>query len=627
MLCHFAVLTLLTSTLLAQTSLPDSKGPQATPTLKTNTQLVIVDITVTDSHHQPIHNLKASDFVVLEDNVSQTIKAFEEHVSAKVPANEPAKPLQTPSLPPGVFTNFSPVPAKETLNVLLLDTLNTPLRDQVFVRTQIKQYLKNAPAGTRIAIFGLATRLYLLQGFTSNPDILRAAVDEKGSSKASPVLNDAVGGGNGAVPLSQQYDEGFGGLNDLRVTAVVTELKQFEAEQQGYQLQFRARYTLDALNQLARYLGGLQGRKNLIWFSGSFPINILPDGDLKNPFAIVASSEDEFRATVNLLARSQVAVYPVDARGLITSPTLNATNSINTSLNGSYARNPANFGKDENKFYNQMADEHSTMLRMAEQTGGHAFINTNDLSRAVSDVVETGSNYYTIAYSPENTKWDGRYRKIQVRMPQQGFNLTYRRGYYADDPQVSHRNSTSGVVSSQPVNSYDPIRAAMMHGAPDPTQIIFQVRTVPASASTEDKLAPGTAAGPDSSKLKPPYRRYNIIFAADPRHIHFTQSAEGNYIGQIQFVTFIYDQDGQLITRAGNEVHTKLPPSEYATLFRGGLHFVQQISVPDKGSYYFRIGVHDMDGDHVGAVEFPVAAVRNLPPESVSSTQPGNTPR
>lgn len=622
MLCRSAAITLLTSALFAQSSQPDSKS-STTPTLRANTQLVIVDVAVTDSHHQPIHNLKASDFVVLEDNVSQNIKAFEEHASAKVPATESAKPLQIPSLPPRVFTNYSPVPAKETLNVLLLDTLNTPLRDQVFVRAQIKQYLKNAPAGTRIAIFGLATRLYLLQGFTSNPDILRAAVDEKNSSKASPVLNDAVGGGNGAVPLSQQYDEGFGGLGDKQVTAVVADLKQFEAEQQSYQLQLRARYTLGALNQLARYLSGLQGRKNLIWFSGSFPINILPDGDLKNPFAIVASSEDEFRATVNLLARSQVAVYPVDARGLVGSPTLSAANSINTSLNGSYARNPANFGKDENRFYEQMADDHSTMLRMAEQTGGHAFINTNDLSRAVSDVVENGSNYYTIAYSPANTKWDGRYRKIQVRMPQQGFNLAYRRGYYADAPQASRRSSA--VTAIQPTNQYDPIRAAMMHGAPDPTQIIFQVRVVPASSSTEDKLAPGTAAGPDSSKLKPPYRRYNIIFAADPRHIHFTQSAEGNYIGQIQFVTFVYDQDGQFITRAGNEVHTNLPSSEYAALFRGGLHFVQQISVPDKGNFSFRIGVHDMDGDQVGAVELPVAAVRNLPPESIGGAQSGST--
>ena len=93
------------------------------------------------------------------------------------------------------------------------------------------------------------------------------------------------------------------------------------------------------------------------------------------------------------------------------------------------------------------------------------------------------------------------------------------------------------------------------------------------------------------------------------------------YVGQIQFVTYVHDHDGQLITRAGNEVHTDLPQAGYATLFRGGLHFVQQISVPDKGDYYLRTGVRDLDGDYVGATEFPVAAVRNLPPESVGGSQ------
>ena len=284
-------------------------------------------------------------------------------------------------------------------------------------------------------------------------------------------------------------------------------------------------------------------------------------------------------------------------------------------------------GKDETKDSDQTDNDHSTMLRMAEQTGGRAYINTNDLSHAVSDVTENGANYYTIAYSPANTKWDGHYRKIQVRTPQNGVTLAYRRGYFADDLQTSYRSSGSGAAAPQPINSFDSMRAAMIHGAPEPTEIIFQARVVPASATTEDKLAPGTAAGPDPSRMKPPYRRYNVIFAADPRHIRFTQSADGNYAGQVQFVTYVYDRDGQLITRAGNEVHTNLPREGYVALFRGGLHFVQQISVPDKGDYYFRIGVHDMDGDHAGAVEFPVAAVRNLPPESVGGAQPGNTQR
>ncbi|HEY9126162.1 MAG TPA: VWA domain-containing protein [Acidobacteriaceae bacterium] len=594
-----AAITLVTASLLAQG--PQSDSPVTT--LRANTQLVLVDVTVTDSHHKAVHNRKASDFVVLEDNVSQTIKAFEEHTPAAASAA-----VQKPPLPPGVFTNASPVPPKETLNILLLDTLNTPLKDQSYVRDQIKRYLKSAPSGTRIAIFGLATHLYLLQGFTTDPAILKAAIDRKGTSKSSPLLDDSVGGGNGSTPLSQQVDNAL--RNDVDMTQITANLRQFEAEEQSDQLQLRARYTLDSLNQLARYLSALQGRKNLIWFSGSFPINILPDGDLSRPFAVMASSEDEFRQTTNLLARSQVAVYPVDARGVVTSPLLSASDdSVNSRVDLS------KFAGNLSRSYDQISNEHSTMLRMAEQTGGHAFIGTNNLSQAVADATENGANYYTIAYSPTNTKWDGRYRKIQVRTPQNNFTLAYRRGYFADDPQVSYRAPNSAASATQPVSSLDPMRAAMMHGAPDPTEIVFQVRVAPAAATAEDTLAPGTAAGPDPAKAKPPYRRYNIIFAADPRHIRFTRSSDGNYSAQIQFVTYVYDHEGQLVTRAGNEIHADLPQAGYVALFRGGLHFVQQISVPDKGDYYLRIGIHDLDGDHAGAVELPVAALRNLPPE------------
>src|SRR6202034_4831827 len=93
---------------------------------------------------------------------------------------------------------------------------------------------------------------------------------------------------------------------------------------QAYELEMRALYTLDCMNQLARYLAGIPGRKNLIWFSASFPIDLLPTGDLPDPFAAMGDSEDEFRETVTLMARSHVAVFPVDARGLMVNPAMNA---------------------------------------------------------------------------------------------------------------------------------------------------------------------------------------------------------------------------------------------------------------------------------------------------------------
>ena len=90
------------------------------------------------------------------------------------------------------------------------------------------------------------------------------------------------------------------------------------------QTQMRTQYTLDAFNALAHYLANFPGRKNLIWFSGSFPLQIEPDPTLNDPFAVMADSNEEFRETTNLLALAQTAVYPVDARGLMTAPMFDA---------------------------------------------------------------------------------------------------------------------------------------------------------------------------------------------------------------------------------------------------------------------------------------------------------------
>ncbi|HEY6412127.1 MAG TPA: VWA domain-containing protein, partial [Edaphobacter sp.] len=362
--------------------------PQPIPTIKAHTQLVIIDVVVTDSHQNPVHNLKATDFRLLENKDPQQIKAFEEHT-----ALSDTKPRPIPPMPPGTFTNWTPTPPNSSVNILLLDTLNTPLQDQSFVHDQLKQYLKSSKPGARIAIFGLTTHLNLLQGFTSDPELLKTAINQK-NPQVSPLLDDPVGGGTGIQSLSDTVSS-FGDAPDI--ADILSNLQRFDAEQQSFQFQLRARYTLDALNQLARYLTGIPGRKNLIWFSGSFPINILPDGDLQDPFAAALGFEDEFRETTNLLTLNQVAVYPVDARGLMVSPAFTAARS-----GSQYGRSPSAFGKDDAKFFQQTAAEHATMLQMAQQTGGKAFINTNGLSQAVASAINAGSNYYTIAYSPTN---------------------------------------------------------------------------------------------------------------------------------------------------------------------------------------------------------------------------------
>jgi len=152
-------------------------SPSGVATLRAGTQLVVVDVVVTDKNQKPIHGLQASDFTLTEENVPQVVKHFEEH-TALTPADATKFPAM-PKFPPGVFTNYTPEPVNGAVNLLLLDALNTPLKDQYYVRQQLLAYLNATPPGTRIAIFGLTTQLTILQGFTSDPDILKAVASKK----------------------------------------------------------------------------------------------------------------------------------------------------------------------------------------------------------------------------------------------------------------------------------------------------------------------------------------------------------------------------------------------------------------------------------------------------------------
>jgi VWFA-related protein len=578
-------------------------------TIRTSSDLVVVDVVASDSQQNPVHKLTAADFTLLENGKPQTVKIFEEH---QTQAPGPLPPA--PKLDPGVFTNFSIAPANGALNILLLDKLNTPMDAQSVVRDQVLKFLKEVPPGTRIAIFSLTTELKLLQGFTSNPEVLRALVEgKKGNQGASPLMNNAMeGDAPGADdPTLDTMTDVLG--NDPDAAMMIASFQQFEAEQQSFQLQLRARYTLDALNQLARYMSALPGRKNLIWFSGSFPVSILPDPSLQNPFAVVASSEDEFRETVDLLARSQVAVYPIDARGLMTTPMLSVTQTGST-MN----KTPSGFANANSKFFQQTSDEHGTMQQMADATGGRAFVNTNGLKEAVEKAIDSGSNYYTIAYTPTDRKWNGDYRKIQVKLDRPGVTLAYRRGYFADDPNGPAQNSQAQNAKPDP-NQYSALRAAMVHGGPEPTELIFAASVRPASTDTEAELVPGNQV---VKKVSGPYRRYAVTFMANPKELSWTVAPDGAHRCTLEFMTFVYDGDGTRINVQINGIGAAIPEARFASVQTGAIKYLQQISVPAKGEYYLRLGMRDVDSNHVGAVELPVASVAKLPPVAVPLPAP-----
>src|SRR6185437_8647870 len=551
-------------------------------TLHASTELVIVDVVVEDSSGHPIHGLTRDNFVLTEQKKPQAIRNFEEHSAASEKKPGPA----VPPMPPGVFTDYTPVAPDSTLNVLLIDALNTPMIDQAFVRQQLLDYVKHEKPGTDVAIFGLTNRLIMLQGFTADPTVLRTAVEHL-NSKASPLLDDAVGNGAQPESLSDAVQDTGGG--DPTVAEVVASLQQFEAEQQSIQTKMRTQYTLDAFNGLAHYLANFPGRKNLIWFSGSFPLQIEPDPTLNNPFAVMEDSNEELRETTNLLTLAQTAVYPVDARGLMTEPMFSAANS-----GRNYTRNPSRFSSDLMKFQESQAQEHMTMEEMANDTGGHAFYNTNGLAGAVAKAIDAGSNYYTLTYNPTDHDWNGSYRNIHVGLAgsaaTQGLKLAYRHGYYADDPQrpvklkrgelptqTASAAPTPAAIADHAAEAYS--HAAISRGAPEPQDILFKVRVLPLTGKNEDTLAADNHANPNG-KMKAPYRTYAVDYVALPGDFSLISQSDGRHTGVIEFGVYVYDTDGNLLNISDKKLSMNLDPDFYKRFESNPVRFQLQVSAP-----------------------------------------------
>ena len=524
---------------------PSQDAIDGNDVLKSESPLVVLDVVVTDKKGQPVYGLRRSDFTVFERDEKMTLQNFEEHRAdqAPPPASLPAKQV----LAPNVFSNVSDAPDNGPLNVLLMDALNTPMADQMYVREQMLEYVKKVPEGTRITIFGLSNRLYLLQGVTTDPALVKAAV-QMFMAKAP------------ATP------------------------------------QLRGWYTHAAIDELARYLSGLPGRKNLIWFAGSFNLGIVSDGARADRLGSRVNFADDAKQTANLLTRSRVAVYPIDARGLFSNPDMGAGVALPP---GAQMLGPGAWQISDGKFLGQRADEKIRMNALAERTGGKAFYDTNSLRDALQQSINDGSNYYTLAYAPTDLKWDGRYRSVRVKLEQSDVDLSYRRGYFAYDPSVPRAHEGK----SQPMSV---MHTAMLLGGPDPTQILFTVKIEPA-AKSENNLPPTNQ--PNVKKMKPPYRRYAVFYDVDLRTVAFKTVQDGVHQGYLEFDVSLYSPDGELMNAIGEMVRVKVPAANYESRQQSGWRFQQNIDAPVKSESFLRIGVHDVSNDRVGALEVPLAAI------------------
>jgi VWFA-related protein len=578
--------TLLATPVHSQTSPQDNSDPQV---FKANAQIVVLDVVVTGKGGRPVPGLRKEDFLVGEDGHPQTLTYFEEEPGAQpVQANLPA-------LPPNVFSNIPRVKQSNAVTVLLLDTLNTPLADQSRVRAQMLKYLKSLSPGRRMAIFTLGTQLQFIQGFTDDPALLVAALNHKsGSIDTSPLLAS-----NAETAANQEV---VAAMLEEHATYGAAQLQQFMDDQTSARSGARLQITLEAFEQLAHYLAGYPGRKNVAWFSGAFPITVFPTSGLSGGIGAQRDDQEAVKKTDALLTSAQVAIYPIAAEGV-------ATDSLFTaSTDARQAQQPAAATLQQAAL--ERTENHSGMDQIAKYTGGEAFYGTNDLKDALERATDNGSHFYTLTYSSTNPARDGRFRRIQVKLATSGYQLAYRQGYYADDAK---KPAPAAPAQPAPEHAADPLSPLMRAGLPDSTQLPITMHVTRGEALTA--ATPGQ--GGDNPNLKGPVTRYLVDFVVPARGLQIDPAANGRRHLSIDAALLVFNHDGKTLNWMVRQFILDMDPTHYAVAQANGINFRLQIDAPPDG-VYLRSGVYDLNSNLAGTLQIPLGSVVNPGPSTSS---------
>ncbi|HVG91074.1 MAG TPA: VWA domain-containing protein, partial [Alphaproteobacteria bacterium] len=391
----------------AQTSSSPQEGgvPRIAEPLRTNTRLVVVDVVVTDSKGQPVNDLQAEDFILLEAGKPQKISGFSfQHTGGA------SVTVRAAQLAPNVVSN-APQYKSNSMNVVLFDAVNGELTSQAYAKDQLAKFFSTATLDRPVAVFALESKLKLLHDFTTDGAALKSVI-EKYSPPAKTNVTESFDSRRSAFPTKGDYH---------------TDVRSIDA-------------TLNQLNALAKMLAGYPGRKNLIWLSESFPLNLFPDSVLQPAMSVAdlngqatptradfnsfdrmvqTGNAQDFASMVKKVAdalmNAQVAVYPVDAAGV---------------------------GR------NDRVASQQTMRDVASRTGGQVFLNTNNLVMSIGSSFEDGAAYYTLSYYPDNKTWDGQFRPIEIKTSRSGVKLRHRVGYYALDPEKLRKEEADKVAEN-----------------------------------------------------------------------------------------------------------------------------------------------------------------------------------
>ena len=380
---------------------------QSAPAIRATTELVLVNVVARDKKGNLIRDLKREDFTVFEDGQKQQVSSFDFENIEELALAGPTTPTAAGSEGAVAPTAGASAPAQPVLDarnrrlIMMFFDFSAMEPDQIDRAVDAaKKYVnsKMQPADL-IAIVSLSTNMRLDLDFTDSQSKILSVLNAYNSDSGQGFDNGTTGSSEGAAETSGAF------------TADDTDFNTFSADRK-----------LLALQSLVQSVGKLSQKKSLIYFS-----NGISQSGVDNQSAL--------RAATAAAVKANVAIYPIDVRGLQALPA--GGEAQNASLHGQSAYTGASILND----LNSNASTQETLSTLAADTGGKAFFDSNDFSGVFSQVQKDTSAYYTLGYTSSNHLKDGRFRHIKVVLNRPDIKLEYRAGYYAGR-DFEHLNRT-----------------------------------------------------------------------------------------------------------------------------------------------------------------------------------------
>jgi len=515
----------------------DAQAGQPPLTFRVEANFVEVDAFVSDATGKPITDLRAGDFQLLEDGKPQMVSAFS---YVNIPVARAERPLFSPTaIEPDVDTN---VGMDGRIYVFVLDDLHVDLTRGPRVKEALHRFFeRNFGANDLAAVVYTGGRSVDGQDFTNSPRLLLAAVDKfMGRKLRSPTL--------------ERLDE-----YNRQQTAGTRNAGDPVNDPAGFERAQNARSLLQSLQKLSDFMSGLHGRrKALVLVSEGI------DYDIYNLFDNNSSASTIIDATRDAIAaatRGNVSIYAIDPRGLaVPGAELIETSGV--------AADEPNLGLGIQSAMNELRLSQDSLRELADETGGFASVNRNNVDEAFDRLVSDNSSYYVLGYNPANDRRDGRFRKIELRVTRPGVTVRARRGY------VAPRGRPAATAKA----SNDPGDAALKAAVESPLPTTGIPMRLFAAAY----------------KGAPPNAAITLAIELNVNALKFTEK-NGAYTNALSVVTVVADNDGKTRVNEKASVDLNLMPATLARARERGFRITSAVNLPP-GRYQLRVSAADATG-------------------------------